>query len=186
MTVETAKAFAETIALIGAAGFFIYKIFAGYLYVSLAIFVESERRHLDEERDAIVVIVKLKKTGTGAIRLHDAQAQFIPVGDSSVALALIGLQRRGQKVETIGSRLSDWHGNIPIQRKIVDWDSPHESESRLQLAPGDETQFACHHIIPRAAVCTIELTILGQGRTWPNVGEWEASHVSLPVLDPNG
>jgi hypothetical protein len=185
MTIETAKALAETIALIGAAGFFAYKIFAGYLYVSLAVFVRSERRHLDEERDAIVVIIRLKKTGTGMIRLHDAQVLFLPVGGSSTALPLIGLQRRGQKAETIGSRLSDWQGTVPIQRKIVDWDSSHESEARLQLAPGDETQFACHHVIPRAAVCAIELTILGQGRTWPNVGEWKASHVSLPVLHPN-
>src|SRR6516164_8415648 len=153
MTIETAKALAETAALIGAAVFFGYKILAGYLFVNLAVFVRSDRRQLDAERDAIVVIVRLKKSGTGVIRLHDAQVPFHPDGGSSKALPLIGLQRTGQKDEQIGSRLDDWLGTVPIRRKIVDWDNPHESVAVLQLAPGDETQFACHHAISRTAVC---------------------------------
>jgi hypothetical protein len=176
MTPETIKNVAETAALLTAAVFFLYKVHAGYFYVGLAIFVESERRHLDDEKDRIVVTIRLKKSGTGTIQLHDAQVQFFPVDgprEAREAIALIGLQRKGQKDETIGSR----------RRKIVDWDSLH-ADPRLQLAPGDETQFACHHVIPAQDVCVIELTILGQARAWVDVGEYKASCVSLPVLHP--
>jgi len=114
MTAETAKTFAEMLALLGAAGFFVYKIFASYFYVGLALSVASERRRLDGETDTIVVTITLKKSGTGMIRLHDAQEQFIPVGAPRTAVSLIGLHRKGQSRDKIGAKR--------YRRQIVDWD----------------------------------------------------------------
>lgn len=81
------------LALIGAAGFFLYKIFAGYFYVGLALSVASERKRFDEEQDAIVVTITLKKSGSGMIRLHDGQVQFSPVDGSSLKSSQKSWQR---------------------------------------------------------------------------------------------
>jgi hypothetical protein len=76
------------------------------------VFVRSERRHLDDERDAIGVTIELKKSGAGAVRLHDAQLQFLPVGGFSTTIPLIGCSAEARRPRQ--SVLDSAIGRVPF------------------------------------------------------------------------
>ena len=170
MTPEDAKAIAETIALVSAAAFFIYKVVAGYLYVELSLAVSTTRTHLDSEIDLLVISAKLKKGSRGSVRLHDAQAKI--TYDKMVKyIPFLGIHR----LSYVSGLLSS------TDRKTINWDKSSKSSPLLRLPPNEETEFSCHIQVPRTAVCDIEIAILGQVRSWFGIGQWKASHVSAPM-----
>src|ERR1700730_17948874 len=66
MTAEEAKDIAETIALVSAAGFFIYKAVSGYLYIDMSLTISSERSHASDHEDLLAVTARLKKGSRAA------------------------------------------------------------------------------------------------------------------------
>lgn len=172
MKPEEAKAVAETIALACAAGFFIYKVAAGYLYGDLSLSISSTRPHSIDDADLLTITAKLKKGGRGSILLHDVQARLTYDGQvQNQNPRFVGFLRQSYKTERVGC----------TDRKIVNWDKLSESAPLLRLTASEETEFSCCAKVPKGAVCVVEVAVLGQVRPGSPVSQWKASHVSTPM-----
>jgi hypothetical protein len=168
---EDAKAIAETIALISAAGFFVYKIIEGYFYVDLSLSVSSTRSHSTDGADLLVITAKLKKGSRGSIRLHDMQAR-LTYGEQVQCRTFVGFHRQSYTTAPVGC----------TDRKVVNWDKLSESRPLLRLPPNEETEFSCYAEVPKRAVCIVEVAVLGgRENPWSGLGQWKASHVSTPL-----
>jgi hypothetical protein len=170
MKPEDVKAIAETIALISAAGFFIYKIYDGYFFVDLSLSISSKRSHSTDEADLLVITVKLKKGSRGSIRLHDVQAK-LSYDEQVQSRAFVGFHRQSYKTDPVGH----------TDRKTVNWDKLSVSTPLLRLPPDEKTEFSCYAEVPKRAVCIVEVAVLGRERSWRGLGQWKASHVSAPL-----
>jgi hypothetical protein len=172
MNLEDIKTIAEIGAILGAGVFFLYQWFNGYFYVNLDLSVFAERTHLAHE-DLIIVTVQLKRGDRGSICLHDLQAQITHKGGKEY-IQFTGIRRLSF------DSLSGGNG----AQKIITWDRLSQSMPFLRLTPNETTRFASHINVPRAAVCMVEIVVLGHvenrlvGR---KIGLWRASCVSAPI-----
>jgi hypothetical protein len=172
MNLEDIKNIAEIGAILGTGIFFLYQWFNGYFYVNLDLRVLTERTHLAHE-DLMIVTVQLKRGDRGSICLHDVQAQITHQGGKE------HLQFNGIRRLSFDSRST---GNGA--QKIITWDRLSQSMPFLRLTPSESTHFASYINVPRAAICLVEIVVLGHvenrlaGR---KIGLWRASCVSAPI-----
>ena len=59
------------IALTSAAGFFIWKLIAGWLILNLEVFIELQRQRKSDDNDFLAIKLKLQKGNTDALWLED-------------------------------------------------------------------------------------------------------------------
>jgi hypothetical protein len=154
-----------------AAAFFAYKAIAGYFYVQMSLSVSSDRVRTHPDKDILVVVAKLKKGDRGSVRLHDAQARITYDGQSQ-AVSFVGIHRLSVTTDR----------TTKGERRVVRWDKLSESQPLLRLPPDEETEFSCHAEVPKDAICVVEVTILGQERSWAGGRPME----SIPCLYTKG
>jgi hypothetical protein len=164
----TVLQWAQLVALVAAAGFFLAKAAAGYFLVNMSVDASATRQSLTDERDAIAMTVHLTKGGNGGLRIHDTLATVSWVG-GEIATALSGVSRLElQRVKG---------GGFQIRKP------PRDNPGRPQygLPPGDATAFSASVEVPRDAICTIDAVVIGRKwlNRWP--GQWRTTIVSLPV-----
>jgi hypothetical protein len=64
---------------------------------------------------------------------------------------------------------------------VVNFGEPHEK--LLMLTPSEKTSFSCHFRVPKDAICTVELAVVGKKPYSPVTGQWRASKVSMPTQE---
>jgi hypothetical protein len=165
---EHLKDVAETAALACAAVYFGYRARIGYFRVNLSLSVSSSREQCSQSEDWLVVALKLAKGPNGSLTLHDAQARVTWTGGSRI-LAFPGIARSSFDTSS-----------VPYDRRVVSWDRVSAGSPLLKIVPGEETELAVHCEVPRQEVCNIEIVVLGQQTHRNPIGQWKASHVSLP------
>lgn len=167
MNPQWLDAIAKSAAAAGALAFFLWKIKSGYHAVDLKISLDLQRRPLPGDEDCLAIALKLTKGTNGSLSLHDLAARV--TWDEEVRLlSFCGI-----------SRLS--YTTNPANLEVaVKWDKRSTSAPYLNLSPGDETEFACYVKIPRQALCSTEVVVLGlkTGTQWKC--QWRASRVSAP------
>lgn len=173
MNINLLKDIFQIGALASAACFFVYKAVTGYLRVNLSLSIECRRqRHQNTDDDNLVVCVRLKKGGNGSLALHDAKAQVF-YGSVKHIASFPGI-RRSARTNTDPKR----------QRQHIDLPSEDANSPFLKLVAGEETELATALKVPRSAVCEIEVAILGRQVHGFPFGQWKASCVSLPSINP--
>jgi hypothetical protein len=169
---ETVKLWAEAAAYAGAAGFFLYKAFSGYLISNLTLSLTCQREHSKQQgTDFLVVMATIKKGDRGAVSLHDSRAAVS-----------YGEPIREYSKELSGTNRLSFASKRDGIRRLSDKSS--KKTPLLNLPPGEETQFSTYFEVPVGVPCTVVVTLLGgwsaHGRT---AYQWRASQVSLPVRE---
>jgi len=148
--------------------FFGYKLLTGYLITDMSVKIACERKHKNEKMDYLAIAVTIKKGERGGVQIHDGQA-WVRSLPGVTPVELIGIRRMDQ---------SD-----PAPRATIQWT---ERDSRLNLPPGDEMQFAALLEVPCCQAFVVETAILAK-KLWRirnKVGQWRACVVSLPHDPP--
>lgn len=154
-----------------AALFFGYKLLLGYLITDLSLKVSCERRHKEGDLDYLSVTVTAKKSERGAIKLDDAKARVRGLTPDNPR-ELFGIHR-----------LERSNPDGQNERALIKWT---ESSGCLNMAPGDEMQFAALFEVPCGQASVVDVVVLGKifWRTWrggsARWGQWRACAISLP------
>ena len=187
-TIDYLKTLFEMAALVAALLFFIYKVIAGYLITGMALTISCKRAHGSPGHDHLAVVATLKKGKTGTLRLHDARARIISFGTAphipprTQIKEMIGVERlafvkdkpKWPWIKTI------WSWNI---RRKIDW-AVSKSNQFLNLAPGDQAQFACVCDVPSSEPATVEVVVLAWRWFSVKKSQWRSSTISLPIPPP--
>jgi hypothetical protein len=165
----------KALALLAAGAFFLYKVASGYQKIDLKLSLRCERTSINEITDIIVIFADLTKGDRGSLRIHDIQARFTWSLEDAVIRPFVGFDRLSFNTVRSGTDTG---------RKRLDWARANLKSPFIALPPGDCVQFACSSEIPKAAVGTIEVAVLGVMRGSAQVAQWRASYISVP-LSPN-
>jgi hypothetical protein len=208
---EIAKNWTEVLAIaIGGGGYFLYRASRGAFTHNLSLSLKCRRKpNPNADRDYLALTVNISKGERYTVELHDAAVRVSwPNGEqiSTRVSPLSEVDRKHTKPEKLSAK--DWKGNvIPghfLERRLIVFGEMAWVDPFLRLAPGDQTQFSCCFDVPHAAVCTLEVVVVGKRawpswltgrgskRAWPSwltrgskkVGQWRASAVSAPLSEP--
>jgi hypothetical protein len=170
MNWANARNIAETIALLLAGAFFIYKFISGYLIVNLSVKLKCIRHALESsDEDLLAINVTLAKGDRGSLDFHDASVQ-VKYDGSAEEIQLHGFERSSYTGRT----------DVTDNFKKVNWSSRSQKSPFLRLTPGEETQLAAKCLVPRDKECLVEAVILGKRTKGWKIGQWKAACVSLP------
>lgn len=169
LTIANLKDFAEFVALLAAAGYFVYRWTVGYFIQNLSLRLECLRQPTVENGyDYVRVTVFLSKGERGSLDIHDAQAKAAWVGGELVE-SLVGIDRLSFKTELLNGK----------ERKVIDFLQRSKENPLLRLTPGEATQFCAFFRVPSSAVCKVEVVVMGKNPKSDPVGQWRASTISL-------
>lgn len=190
---ENTKDVAQILAYVAAALFLAYKLYSGWFIIDVSIKLECRRdRSRQGDWDYLSATVIVKKGERGAIKLHDVRVTIFDssngqiIGRSQQAKGLRRLQFI-PGTEEISERDRGRVGEV--QPDVI------EATARLlNLAPGDEMQFAALFEVGADQACVVEAVLLGRrffpfqvtryrlqrilGISW---SQWRASSVSPPL-----
>jgi hypothetical protein len=164
-------AITKAFALLATGAFFVYKVVAGYQKIDLRLSLRCERSAIDSNTDLLVVFASLEKGDRGSMRIHDMQARFTWPDTTPNVVPFVGFERLSCNTKNTGPDTG---------RKLLEWSRPNSHSPFISLPPGDAVQFACASKIPRLAVGTIEVAVLGVMRGSAAVAQWRSSYVSAP------
>ena len=187
MTLDQAKNLGQILAWLAAAGYFFYKLISGYLIgnASLRLTCTRSAPAVAPTQDAagpangqamdylsIVAIVK-RGTGTTTLALHDARARVTLANGQALPTAEL------EETKTFPADVQHESKLIATERLSSDTiddvlEITFHTRSRerplLNLAPGDEMQFATVYTVPQIQPCI----------AWKR-SQWRASDISLPI-----
>jgi hypothetical protein len=165
---EDFKAIAEVIAYAGAAGFFWWKVTAGYLVVNLGVSIKAERAPASKEEDYLAVALTVKKGAIGSLQLHDVRIR-VTYGEEAIDLELLGFER-----------LSFDMVHDPVARRKLNFNRRSTESPFLFLTTDEEATFSAITQVPQPMPCTIEAAVLGVRTSGRRVGR--GAHLSYRCL----
>ena len=170
--IEKSKNIAEILAITAAGFFFLFRIFDGWMGISMSVNMKAERIVNEEKKneDIIAVQVELEKGEIGNMYLYDAEIRAIFPDETDPE------KMKGPKTKLLGiHRLEEEGGIIQSDRK---------STKYYRINPKDRLQFANYLRVPHNKPCVIEFTVVGW-RIFAIGGypQWRSSMVSLPRYD---
>jgi hypothetical protein len=121
----------------------------------------------------------LAKGGHGSLQVHDTSVR-VSWDDSSKMTTLVRTRRvatrRVPDVQRTGA-LRQRLDRFEIERP---W-REHAERPLYRLPPHESTTFTCYTTVPRSALCTVEVALVGV--RWPGrrMGQWLMSLVSPPA-----
>ncbi len=133
----------------------IWKWLAGWNKTNLTLLIEMKRTP-SSEQDIDHLVCYLK--------LKKGDRSTIALQGINLVLIANGSEILNQSVEEI--RIPNEHRN-------------------LNITPGEEAQFAFHHLVPHTAICKSIGTVTGRAlQRWGTLATWKATDYSVPAL-PN-
>ncbi len=169
---EWVKDLFQVVALMAAAGFFLYKVIAGHLFPNLEVSLDCSRQpNSHSGKDFLKITVTLTKGEYGTLRIHDVQARITSENSAARFVSFIGVDRRSFLCERFNGQ----------ERKIIDWVNRSKQNPFLQISPKEKTQFSAYTEIPQEVPCAIDVAILGKILASWKFGQWRASCISLPL-----
>ena len=164
------KNIATALGILATALYFAIKILGGYEVLNVKLAVRSKRESKpNSDRDYLAITATVTKGDRASVQLHDAQAR-ITVNGLSHEIAFKGVERLSiKKIE-----------EQSIYRHVVLWGLRSKKATFLNLTPGEESEFACITEVPKDQACIVEVVFLGQRPNSIRLGQWRASHASLP------
>ena len=192
MTLDDAKTIGQIVAWFGAGIFFLYKVVAGYMVGSASLRLTCNRapQNVTPDMDYLAVVAIVKR-GTGStFVLHEARARVTNAHGAAVPdwreLPLAVQLPAPVNTETTliaSQRLSSRTSSDDVLQ--VKFHQVSDKQPLLNLAPGDEMQFAALYEIRRDQPCVVEVAVIGKSRGGTKRALWCASDVSLPITPKN-
>lgn len=159
---------AQFVALLAAAAYFLIKIAQGWFVVNLTLSGALDRRARGDQLDDLAVAVTLTKGSTGSLRVRNTAVRVVWEGGQTET-RLVG-----------GERLAVREDGTSL---VPGWRPQQEGSSRdYRLPPGEGTTWSCRAVVPAGRPCRVEVVVLG--RQWPSrfPAQWTLSLVSLPLV----
>lgn len=154
----------KIVAIISAAGFFGWKIIAGWLIVNLEIEIQTDRRKMDEQNDWLSINLLLKKGNTDALWLKDIVVRlYTPDG-----------------VQIFDNITFDEFQSLDIVKEKIRWSPPAKDRRKYTIAPGEVFRFGTIRSVKSNNPLIIEAAVFGKRAFWPKGFQWRSSVTSLP------
>ena len=164
------KNIATALGVVAAAGYFLFKAMSGHEILNLKLSVQTRRQPKENsDTDYLAIEAAVAKGDRASVQIHDAQVR-VTVRGKSKTLPLEGVERLSIQRTVEGE----------ICRQVVLWGTRSKQATFLSLTPGEETEFSCLTEVPRDEPCLVEVVFLGQRPNSVRLGQWRASHISLP------
>jgi hypothetical protein len=174
-TVSIIDVIIKGLALLGAGGFFIWKIFSGYNNQNLSLSLKCSRFQQQsgtKDLDLIVSTISIDKGTTAALALEGLESRFKWGSNED--------QAKFVAVDIYRFEITAGTGSLGGR---VSW-RPDAGRPYLYLSPGEKTSFECSALVPRDAVCRVDVVAFGRRRKSTFLAQWRASAVvqSLPTV----
>jgi hypothetical protein len=189
VTLTQAKDLFQILAWLAAFVFFVYKLISGYLIGSASLRLSCVRTAAKNQSgvDYLYVVAILKRGAGNSVELHDAKARVTYANGQ----ALPDLRKLPESKQTPAPVESET--KLIATDRLSSWTTPahvfqlkfHELSTRkplLNLAPGDEMQFAALYEVAEEKPCVVEVTILAKPWGTSNRAQWRASDILLPTV----
>lgn len=156
-----------TLGIIATAGFFGWKIFAGWLIINLEIDIECKRQTNNETegKDWLSILLVLKKGATDGLWLKD------------IAVRMYGSNK--QLIEEIKDIQE--YNDVTIKDDKLDWDNPPEKKRKYTIAPNEVFRYGILREVEAGSPLIIEGAVYGRRPFWRKGFQWRASVISMPV-----
>lgn len=177
-------------AVLGAAGFFAYKIVAGWFIINMTVGLRLQRvpvavpgadgQDLSPVTDHLAIVVTLEKGTTDSVHLRDIQVRVSDLVDGVArAPRLVPLTGFTRLRENMCAGTALWE-EVPPARP---W-SFLNPQRTIAISPGEKTEFACCTPVGHASAVLVEAVVLGERPLsvfWNGFfSQWRVSAVSLP------
>lgn len=188
MTLTQAKDLGQIVAWFAAALFFLYKIISGYLIGSTSLRVSCVRGRVESksETDYLSLVATVKRGSGSTLVLLHARARVTYAGGQK--LPDLRVLPEGAVVPAVAETEVDLVGTRRLSsrrtatRTEVRFGELSSESPHLNLAPGDEMQFAYLYEVDQSRPCVVEVAVLGKSwGTWKR-SQWRASDISLPII----
>ena len=161
----------KSLAVLGAAAFFAYKLATGWLLINLSVSLSAKLKAprptaSGEKRDDLVVKVILRKGKIDAMRLLAAEVKVAPLPDGMPEYRPIK-----------GTDRLPWKGSIG-------WTKIDRKRPYLNLSPNDSMQFSEHFKVTPGIIYRVDVVVIGDRNWWfaYRKGQWRSSVIVLDVL----
>ncbi|MBL7763895.1 MAG: hypothetical protein JNL23_10760 [Chitinophagaceae bacterium] len=154
-----------TLAIIAAAGFFGWKIFAGWLIINLELDIQPVRQTKNETEDWLSILLILKKGPTDGLWLKDV---VVRIYDSNKQLL--------EEIKDIQE-----YYNVAITNNKLDWSKQPKNKRKYTIAPNEIFRYGIVREIKAGSPVIIEGAVYGKRPFWQKGFQWRASVISLPV-----
>lgn len=158
-----------TLGIIATAGFFGWKIFAGWLIINLEIDIECQRQTKNEieGKDWLSILLVLKKGATDGLWLKDIAVRMY---DSNKQLI--------EEIKDIQE-----YNDIAINHDKLDWNNPPKKKRKYTIAPNEVFRYGIIREVEAGSPVIIEAAVYGKRPFWRKGFQWRASVISLPVAN---
>lgn len=146
---------------IGAALFFVWKLFTGWLIVNLKLNAKLERTRENESEDLLAISLTMEKGPTDSIWIERISARV----------------RWQDQIRFID--LSEDIKRLKVSKGQIEWSSFDPSGRSIGLSPGELTTVSEFTRVPGGVPVKVEITVLGKRPFWPPGFQWRASAVSI-------
>jgi hypothetical protein len=154
------------LAIIATAGFFGWKIFAGWLIINLEIDIQLARQTKDDtEYDWLSIVLLLKKGPTDGLWLRDI---VVRIYDSNKQLL--------QEIKDIQE-----YNSVAITNNKIDYIKPPKNKRKYTIAPNEVFRYGIIREIKAEMPVIVEGAVYGKRPFWKKGFQWRASVISLPV-----
>lgn len=179
MNWETASNFAQTLALLAALSYFIYRAVAGWYNIAASISVDTVRARSEVKgKDALLITLHIEQGEYGALFLLDAEARisiFNHVSGKRTSLQSL----KFEDIRRVGTLTEKKHFLHFINEDFINWE---KSLSRpYRLSPKERTHFSCLAYVDNNLICHVEVAILGRKPLSTAIAQWRASTISFPL-----
>lgn len=153
------------LAIVATAGFFGWKIFAGWLIINLEIDIQLTRQSKGESKDWLSIVLLLKKGPTDGLWLKDIVVRIYN-NDKQLLQEINDIQE---------------YNNIAITNYKFDWNNPPKKKRKYTIAPNEVFRYGLIKEIDAGTPIIVEGAVYGKRPFWRKGFQWRASVTSLPV-----
>jgi hypothetical protein len=152
-------------ALIAGAGFFLWKVVAGWLVVNVEISIETIRQPETAEEDLLAFKITFKKGNTDTLQIKDIQAR-------------VSYQHNGEEKEII-EKFPEINKFSVNDEDVINWEKP-DATKKISLSPNESFHFGRFVKVPSGVPVIVESVLHGTRTLWWSGFQWRASVASLP------
>jgi hypothetical protein len=162
-TLKNISALVPLVALVGALGFFVWKVSVGYSVINLSLSLETKRIASNTAgKDLLWTRLIFTKGDRARLQLTQAKLDVRPIGGAPIDSQSHVLDIAP---EPLGKSAPPWSETV---------------DGSLWLSPGESTHFEYCFVVPSGGVLEIQAEVQGDAKTH---GGWRVTAVSLPIYN---
>ena len=170
----------KCLAIIAAAGFFVYKIKTGWWIMNMSVAIRLDRKVKDPTNDHLSITVAMDKGSNDSVNLRRIQIRVTELESPEAS------EKESPKPSTETEILGHERLAEIEDCDKVDWAKP-STAGPISISPGEKTEFAHYVTVAHGVPVLVEAVVLGDrwlATLWnDHYTQWRVSAVSLPVKE---